>query len=234
MIFTGFICVFGSNGEPVERIGSPTFYSPDVERYRFQMDVSNPLFYPIPNDEVTRDTYVKWLEDSGLLKYAEKPEQGLEGPIKLMPVLAKYVKTGEDKWGQACIAMLKDFHGGIQEEVKSKGWTERFIEESAFIPIYRKYLIIRYLWEGPTAPGQQLLFTQVYYPHRPFRFRANTNNPGAKAVYIGGDFAATVCASGIEVIQDTIETTVMRFAFDPDRVEWVIFNQRAILSLPGL
>jgi len=85
---------------------------------------------------------------------------------------------------------------------------------------------VRYLWEGNTIPGQQLLFTQVYYPHRPFRFSANTNNPGAKAVYSGGDFEATACASGIEVINDTVETTVMKFTFEPNRVEWAVFNPK--------
>ena len=43
MIITGFMCIFGANGEPentslsAERIGPPTFYGPDVKRYRFQM-----------------------------------------------------------------------------------------------------------------------------------------------------------------------------------------------------
>ena len=48
---------------------------------------------------------------------------------------------------------------------------------------------LRYTWEGTPEVGQQLVFTQVYNPHLPFRARASTNNPGAVAVY-GDDLQA--------------------------------------------
>jgi len=83
---------------------------------------------------------------------------------------------------------------------------------------------IRYVWEGTSSPGQQLHCTQVYYPHAATKARASSNEPGAKAMYPGGDLAATAGASGIEVIRDDIETTVLRLEFQPGRVEWVVFN----------
>ena len=125
-----------------ERLGPPTLYSPSVERYRFgEADVMNSAFYPIPQDPVTRETYLRWLEDMDLFKIADTPALGLGGPQRFMPVLVRYVQTGERRWGEAIIAMLKDFHRATQDEVGKKGWTEQFIEEPALIPLYRKHLI---------------------------------------------------------------------------------------------
>ena len=36
---------------------------------------------------------------------------------------------------------------------------------------------VRYQWEGTPAIGEKLVFTQVYYPHSPYRARATSNNP---------------------------------------------------------
>lgn len=36
---------------------------------------------------------------------------------------------------------------------------------------------VRYVWEGTPRPGQQLVFTQVYYPHPPYRARATSSTP---------------------------------------------------------
>lgn len=125
-----------------ERVGPPTLYSPPVDRFRFgATDVSNPAFYPIPQEPVTRDTCLKWLEEMELFDVAKTPNAGLWGPQNFMPVLVKYVETGERHWGEAIIAMLKDWHRAMMEEVANKGWTEQFIEEPCFIPLYRKHLI---------------------------------------------------------------------------------------------
>ncbi|MCP4643695.1 MAG: hypothetical protein GY851_24830 [bacterium] len=127
---------------PAERVAPPTMYSPSVERYRFGVpDVSNRAFYPIQHKPVDRSTYMSWLEEQGLSKLADSPALGLEGPRCFMPVLAKYVQTGDRRWGEAIVTMLKDWHRATLEEVAEKGWTEQFIEEPAFIPVYRKYLI---------------------------------------------------------------------------------------------
>lgn len=129
----------------IERIGPPTLYSPSVERQRFGAYgpglVSDPAFYPIPQEPVTRETYLRWLEGMDLFRLADTPRLGLGGPQRFMPVLVKYVQTGEPRWGEAIIAMLRDWHRATREEVAGKGWTEQFIEEPAFIPLYRKHLI---------------------------------------------------------------------------------------------
>jgi hypothetical protein len=83
---------------------------------------------------------------------------------------------------------------------------------------------VRYVWEGTTKAGQQLHSTQVYYPHIPSRSRASTVNIGAKAVYSGGEIAATAGASGIAVIMDTVEATLLHTEFDEGRIEWSLFN----------
>ncbi len=138
----------GANGtEPtaVERVAPPTIYSPPVDRFRFGAYgpgvVSNPAFYPIPQDAVTRDTYLRWMEEMDLFRLVDTPKAGLSGPQRFLPVLVKYIQTGERRQGEALITMLKDWHRAMREEVAQKGWTEQFIEEPCFIPLYRKHLI---------------------------------------------------------------------------------------------
>ncbi len=129
----------------IDHLAPPTIYSPPVDRFRFgaygSSLVSNPAFYPIPQDAVTRDTYLRWMEEMDLFKVADTPKAGLSGPQRFLPVLVKYVQTGERRYGEVIITMLKDWHRAMMEEVASKGWTEQFIEEPCFIPLYRKHLI---------------------------------------------------------------------------------------------
>jgi hypothetical protein len=83
---------------------------------------------------------------------------------------------------------------------------------------------VRYVWEGTTRAGEHLHSTQLYYPHAPSRARATTNNPGAKAVYAGGEIAATAGVSAIKVVIDTLETTLILTEFEVGHFEWVLFN----------
>ncbi|MDA7667582.1 hypothetical protein N8611_01110, partial [bacterium] len=87
---------------------------------------------------------------------------------------------------------------------------------------------VRYQWEGTPATGEQLVFTQVYYPHPPYRSRATSNNPNpnARAAY-SGDLQATAHASGIQVLQDSPDVSVLRLELSPGQVEWVVFNPSA-------
>jgi len=159
-LLTSVIIVFSAtvnandNAKPVPkkdvlRLGPPTMFFADVERYRFSsMDVNNPAFYPIPRTPVTRDTYMKWLEECGMLDYVNHPRRGMSGPMQLLPVLAKYVQTGSAEWGRACIDMLKDYRRALEKEVAQKGWTEQFAEPPAYVPLYRKYLIAGGLMEA--------------------------------------------------------------------------------------
>ncbi len=93
---------------------------------------------------------------------------------------------------------------------------------------------IRYVWEGTPAAGQKLVFTQIYYPHPPYRARAKSNNPGSKAAY-ADKLQATAHASGIEVIRDDAEVSILRLELEAGNVEWVVFNpfERDIEMEPG-
>lgn len=84
---------------------------------------------------------------------------------------------------------------------------------------------VRYQWEGSPAPGEKLVFTQVYYPHPPYRSRpiSNNPNPDTSAAY-ADDLQATAHASGIQVIQDSPEISVLRLELSPGQVEWLLFN----------
>jgi hypothetical protein len=108
-------------GEP-ERVGPPTFFMQDSIRYVQRVpDESHRHSYPIPVTPVTRETYMAWLENSGLLDYVSEPKRGLAGPAELLPVLAKFAQTGEPKWGEACVTMLKDFHRALKQEDQPNG-----------------------------------------------------------------------------------------------------------------
>lgn len=94
----------------------------------------------------------------------------------------------------------------------------------------------RYVWEGTPAAGQKLVFTQVYYPHPPYRARATSNNPnpGAKAAY-ANELQATAHASGIQVVRDDVEASILRLELEPGRTEWVVFNpQRKPIQAAGI
>jgi hypothetical protein len=56
--------------QQVERVGPPTLYSPSAEHYRFGAYgpalVSDPDFYPIPQDLVTRETYMQFMNREDL------------------------------------------------------------------------------------------------------------------------------------------------------------------------
>ena len=84
---------------------------------------------------------------------------------------------------------------------------------------------VRYVWEGAPTVGEKLVFTQVYYPHPPYRSRATSNNPNpnAKAAY-ANELQATAHASGIRVLRDDPEATVLRLEMQSGEVEWVVFN----------
>ena len=126
----------------VQLHGAPTRYSVDVERYRFGApDVHNLAFYPIPQDPVAHDTYLRCIEEMNPAEVARNPNRGMEGPKAFMPVLVKYVQTGEAGWGEACIAMLKAFHSELERQVKQRKWFWQFEHPAALIPLYRQYLV---------------------------------------------------------------------------------------------
>ena len=85
---------------------------------------------------------------------------------------------------------------------------------------------LRYLWEDRPKVGDKLVFTQVYYPHPPYRPTLHSNHAGAKAKY-QDQLQATAHASGIRVMRDDPEASVLRLEMSPGKVEWVFFNPAA-------
>lgn len=177
----------------IDRLAPPTIYSPSVARYRFgaygPSQVSDPGFYPIPQDPVTRETYLRWLEEMDVFKVADTPRAGLWGPQRFMPVLVKYVQTGERHWGEAIITMLKDWHRATMEEVATKGWTEQFIEEPCFIPLYRKQLIAGGLMKEDDAWFRDLWLDYCRHVHvwgtKPIEWRGGCHRSVPEALAKG-------------------------------------------------
>jgi hypothetical protein len=85
---------------------------------------------------------------------------------------------------------------------------------------------VRYLWEGTPAVGEKLVFTQVYYPHPPYRSHTSSNNPGSKGAY-ANELQATAHASGIKVVRDDTEASILRLELEAGHVEWVAFNPQS-------
>ena len=69
-----------------ERVGPPTLFMQDALRYMQRVpDEYHRQSYPIPATPVTRETYMAWIEESGLLELADTPKKGLVGPNELLP-----------------------------------------------------------------------------------------------------------------------------------------------------
>ena len=130
-----------SGGARVRRVGPPTYYAMPKGRYHEFHRRRPDRYYPIPREKITRETYYRWLEDSGHIGYVDNADRhGGYGVRHLMPVLAAYVKTGERRYGEACIVMLKEFHEFMKEQVARRGWHSKFIDEPSYIGLYRRYL----------------------------------------------------------------------------------------------
>ena len=123
-----------------ERIGAPTQFFVDSERYRFaNADMSNPAFYPVPNETITRDTYMQYLESMDLEALASDPDRGESSLVAFMPVLVKYVESGEKRWADACVEMLKQYHTALKKRVEEDTWIWDFEWPAVLFPLYRQY-----------------------------------------------------------------------------------------------
>jgi len=143
LLFVAGTCISAGDSPAPQLAGSPTRYMVDVERHRFggACDVRNPAFYPIPQESVNRDTYLRCIEEMQPAELARNLDRGMDGPRTFMPVLAKYVATGDGKWAEACSAMLKALHAEMQKQVAERKWFWQFEHPAALIPLYRKHLI---------------------------------------------------------------------------------------------
>jgi hypothetical protein len=115
----------------------------DMESLRGNKRYGQVVPPPLPWKEqpVNRDTYMKWIEDSGHLSYADNPtKHGQYGPRHLLPVLAKYVQSKEPRYGQACIAMLQNYNQWLRAEVAKKGWHQEYTANPNLIGVYARHL----------------------------------------------------------------------------------------------
>jgi hypothetical protein len=71
-----------------------------------------------------------------------------------------------------------------------------------------------------------MVFTSLYYPHLPYRPDKVSNNPsqGQATAAWRNQREATAHASGIEVIEDSIDQTLLSLELEEGNREWVWFN----------
>ena len=151
----------GSFAQEPERIGAPTQFFVDSERYRFgYADMNNPAFYPIPNEVITRETYMQCLESMDLEALASHPNRGDGSLVAFMPVLAKYVQSGEKRWAQACVEMLKQYHTALKKRVEEDKWIWDFEWPAVLFPLYRQHLMEGNFMEANTPWFKDLV---LYY-----------------------------------------------------------------------
>ena len=93
---------------------------------------------------------------------------------------------------------------------------------------------VRYSWEGTPSVGQRLHSTQIFYPRAARKAPPVSNNPEAKGLDRSDEFAKLAGASGIQVVRDDLEATVLRLELEPGRVEWVVFNPEGKSVKAGL
>ena len=151
----------GSFAQEPERIGAPTQFFVDSERYRFgYADMSNPAFYPIPNEVITRETYMQCLESMDLEALASRPNRGDGSLVAFMPVLAKYVQSGDKRWAEACVEMLKQYHTALKKRVEEDKWIWDFEWPAVLFPLYRQHLMEGNFMEANTPWFKDLV---LYY-----------------------------------------------------------------------
>ena len=142
LVLLALLNLIQAHAQNVERIGAPTQFFVDSERYRFSWpNMNDPQFYGIPNETITRDTYMRYLETLDLEKLASNPNRGDGSLVTFMPILAKYAESGDERWADACVRMLRHYHEAMQKRVAEHGWIEDFEMPAVTLPLYRRYLI---------------------------------------------------------------------------------------------
>jgi len=96
---------------------------------------------PIPNVAVTKETYFKWLQFSRHLDYAKNPTaHGQYGPRHFLPILARYVRSGDPLDAEACMGMLRAYDAWLRDAVGEQGWHSLFCQEMGYIGLYQHFL----------------------------------------------------------------------------------------------
>lgn len=138
---TAFSGISTTNGASSTSVPASRYFV-DVERYRFSWpDLNNPAFYPIPQEPVSRDSYLKAIEETHPDELVKNPKHGMNGPRAFMPILVKYVQTGDPKWSHGIREMFHSFHQEMKNIVAEKQWFWQFEDPAVLIPVYRKHLL---------------------------------------------------------------------------------------------
>lgn len=96
---------------------------------------------PIPSLQVTRETYYKWLQFSGHFSYVRQAAvQGQYGPRHFLPVLVRFVHTGDATYADACLEMLRRYDAWLRDTVAKNGWHVAFCQEPGYIGLYQHVL----------------------------------------------------------------------------------------------
>ena len=81
-------------------------------------------------------------------------------------------------------------------------------------------------WGGTSSAGQSMVITSPYYPHLSYRLDKVSNNPsqGQSAAAWKNQLQATAHASGITVIEDNVDQTLLSLELEEGNQEWIWFN----------
>ena len=95
----------------------------------------------IPQRPVTRRTYLAWCERSGHIERdLRSRKHGQYGPRHALPSLAKFVATGERKYGESVKEMLRNYATWLKEEVKKRGMNFQYMHEPTALGIELRFL----------------------------------------------------------------------------------------------
>ena len=136
--WAGTIAVERPASDDAPRVsGPPTRYMGDFRRK--EQAWKTPADKPenaVPQEKVTKETYLAWCERSGHLERDLRNRKHQQyGPRHALPSLAKYVASGEKKYGESVREMLRNYHLWLQEEVKRRGHNGRYMFDPTCIGI---------------------------------------------------------------------------------------------------
>jgi len=120
---------------PARRIEDPT------HTVRAQLQPADDPKNAIPQRPVTRQTYLDWCDRSGHIERDLKSrDHGPYGPRHALPSLAKFVATGERRYGESVKEMLRAFAKWLDAEVKKTGMNSQYMHEPTLIGIELRFL----------------------------------------------------------------------------------------------
>jgi hypothetical protein len=126
-----------SAARPVPDPAPPAGSDRAAEFRRLRPDMKS----PIPNLEITKDTYYRWLEFSRHFEFARSPtNHGQYGPRHFMPVLVHFVHTRDPASANACLTMLRTYDTWLRKQVADEGWHVHFCQEPGYIAVYQQVL----------------------------------------------------------------------------------------------